>query len=385
MSTESDPGTDVDTGRTARKARWVLLALFVVFVGAVALRIATRGSVEPPPTIEEVRAARGAPVDVAMVAPQDLEVWLLTSARVRGANQVTVTSRIPSKVGILRCRPGQEVRKGDVLVRLDRDSPAMGYQQYDQARSVYENARREHERLSNLFAEGAVSQQALDAARTALEIAEANWRAASSAADLVSPVDGIVTRVEVDEGDDLGPGTPVAVVSSLDTMRLRADVTDTFVRSVDVGSPARVAVEASVVSSDAPSYLTGSVSWISLAADPETRLFEIEAVLPNRGKALLPESVTDLEVLAARREGALTVSAEAILDDDEGTFVFTVSADSTAQRTPVTAGIRTDSQVEIMHGLAIGDRVVIRGQRSLEPGAKVWIHRTPAGSGEGVP
>jgi len=362
----------------------IWIAVIVIVAVAVAMRVTRREEGPAARSIEEIHAAEGVPVDVTTVRRGTITVIREITGVVSGIRQSVLRAPGDYKIAAIVVREGQPVKRGQTLVRFDTDISPDRMARLSQVRESYDNARRQVARLEPLFKEGAIAESELDAARTQLAIAEADLRNARLELEVVSPIDGVATLIACRSGDAVEAGDVVAQVAVLDSVRIEADVSGGTVRELRSGQ--QVYLDGmSGGAEPAPGMLTR----VALGADPDSRLFRVEAALDNVGE-LRPGLVVTLEVIVDR-VGPITVISESALLTDEAPIpggrydVWTV-ADATAARTSVEIGQTAEGLVEVRSGLSEGDRVVVFGGNRLEQGAKVRLHRidgeTPP-SGEG--
>lgn len=362
---------------------WIVVILVVAAV--VYSRVAMRGGEESTRSIEEVHAAEGVPVDVVTVRKGMITVYREITGEVSGIRQSTLRSSGAYKIAEVRVGEGERVRRGQVLVSYDTDISPDRMARLAQVTESYENARRQVDRLEPLYKEGAVAESDLDAARTALAIAEADLRNARLELEVVSPLDGIATLIAVRVGDALDVGDVVAQVAILDSVRVEADVAGETVRELKAGDP--VVLEERFEAADDPGRVDGRITRVSLGANPDTRLFRVEAILDNADRVLRPGMTVTLDVVVERAGPVTVLPRSAILDDRElvpGSEheVFTV-ADGVARLTKLEVGRATGEVVEVVEGPGDGDMVVVFGANRLKDGAKTMMHRVDGDLVEG--
>lgn len=354
---------------------WVVV--IVVVAAIVYSRVARRDGEATARSIEEVHAEEGVPVDVVTVRTGTITVVREITGEVSGIRQSTLRSSGAYKIAEVRVQEGERVRRGQTLLRYDVDVSPDRMARLDQAREAYENARRQVDRLEPLYREGAIAESELDAARTALAIAQADLRDARLELEVVSPLDGIATLVAVRAGDAVDAGDVVAQVAILDSVRVEADVSGETVREVEGGD--LVILEERFVPGRAADRIDGRITRVSLGANPDTRLFRVEAILDNADRTLRPGLTVTLDVIVARVGPVTVMPRSAIVDEREVVprsehEVFTVNGD-VANLTAVEIGQVSDDLVEVLSGPGNGDRVVVFGGNRLEDGAKVRFHR----------
>lgn len=340
--------------------RLTAAALVFALAAIVIIRVVqASGTQEVPPDVDRIRAATGVPVEVVTVRSAPLEVRRSFTGAVRGVRGATVRAGTADEILDIPVRVGQRVAAGDVVVRQSsRGSRAS----VSQAEAAHEQASRSVERLRSLHERGAVSDQDWDNALTALRMAEANLEAARKSVVLTSPIAGTVTDVLVTQGSVPSSGDPLVRVSDLSRLQVLLQVSPEQRGELAMGQRAWVAG----VEGD------GEVTRIALQADPDTRLVEVEVTLPGGGVAaggIMPGGLATVEIVVGTRERALTVPLAALRDDS----IWVVDAEGVAHLRPVRTGLRGRSEVELLEGVAEGERIVTAGASLLSEGVLTRI------------
>jgi len=349
---------------------WIVVLLAVAVL--VTLRVVRSDSEAPARSIEEIHAEEGVPVDVVTVGDGTLEVVRQLVGEVKGFRQSVLRASADYKIADVLVHEGEHVKRGQTIARYDVATTADFTARLEQAKEAYDNAKRQVDRLTPLFAQGAISESDLDAANTQLAIAAADLRNARLELEVVSPIDGVAALVAVGRGDAVASGDVVAQVSVLDSLRVDADVSAENARAVKVGAPVRVSLEGGLT-------VRGRISRVSLAPDPNTRLFRVEATLDNRERRLQPGVIVTLQA-TVKRVGPVRVVPRAAalgaesLDSGANAEVYVVEGDAAVRR-PVEVGVVTETAFEARTGIDDGAAVVVFGANRLEDGARVRIHR----------
>jgi HlyD family secretion protein len=287
----------------------------------------------------------------------------------------------------------------------------------DETRATMERTAKDLERLKALHAEGAIPRQQLDLAQAESEVAAASYAAALADRDQVnvkehqvagaqaavtqreaqlrlaevqqsrmtirSPIGGLVTQRLANEGEVIGLGGgsastggsmvtlggPLFTLVDLDRLYVRATVDEFDAWQIRLGQEVRVTLEALPGRT-----LRGRLYKISPAVSgerQEARTFNVRVAL-EEGKAFVkPGMSADVEVIVARRQGALFVPSQAILEREGKKRVYVV-ADGHARAARVKVGESNWSSTEILEGLREGERVVINPDApGLSEGARV--------------
>jgi RND family efflux transporter MFP subunit len=279
---------------------------------------------------------------------------------------------------------GDRVKRGTVLARLrDADYRVKLEQaraQRIQASAAEAQANLDLERAKQMFAGGAMPKSTLDGAANKAEASSAQRRAAElqiqeaelALADctLAAPLDAVVLKRVVEPGALVGPGSPGFILADTSSMKVTFGVPDVLLDQVEVGTRVEVNVEALGA---AP--VSGQVSRVAPAADPKTRLFEVEVLLPNADGRLRAGMIASLHVDAGPAEAHLAVPLAAVVrppGKSEGFAVFVAEGDVLGLRL-IEPGELCGGAVEVRSGLKGSDRVVVEGAAQAFDGEKVAL------------
>ena len=272
------------------------------------------------------------------------------------------------------------VEEGQVLVRI-----ADEIEQADlaSAQSQVRLAEQTLERVASLGTRGVAAASSIDEAEAALATARAQVRRIEAVIDqktLVAPFAGIVGIPAVEEGQFVTAGTTVASLQDLDMLRVDFSVAEQSLPLIEIGQPVELVAETGARAS-------GFITAIEPRVDPATRLVSVRAEIDNGDGVLSPGQFVRVRVALPARENVVALPQTAVVTSLYGDYVFAVVAaeddDAEAPRLVadqvfVQTGSRQGDRVEIVEGVAPGDRIVIAGQNRLSNGAPVQ-----PGGGEG--
>jgi len=351
---------------------WIVIA--AVVVAAFAVTAQRRLRTEEVRSIESVQNAEGIPVDYVESKVVPVEDWREFVGVAEGHEQIDLMSDYRTRVNAVYAEVGTEVRKGRIVVSLDRYDPARMAVNLEAAEVRYETARRDSMRMEELFKSGAISQQQLDHTRAETDAAHAAYRTARRAVDLDTPISGILTALYVEGGDYADAGQVLATVASYDRIRVPLEVSSSERALIKIGQTVRLRPDAG---GGVDSHtLEGTVVKAALSADPETRLYRVEVVLENPEHVLKPGSLVTPAILVASEKDKPVVPITALTNRNgrDQLYVIDASEEPRAVLKTVTPGLSNGSLVAVDGGLNPGDRVVVRGQSKLEDGVKVKLH-----------
>lgn len=364
----------------------------------------------------------GVEVEVEAVERRDLTAIVSASGEIEPSQKVEIQATTPGEVVRVGVKEGQRVGRGDFLLQLDPVNVAatasgqgaaveVAVAELESARAQLELAERDFERKQRLAAQELIPESQLDAARAELRARRAAVEAARrrvqqaratlrsarhdvSRVTITSPIEGIVTSLNVEEGEVamIGtmnqPGTVLLTIADLGVMEATVEVDETDVVAIEPGQPAEVTVDAfrdTTFSGVVTEVATSPKARASLTGQAERATdFEVTITLRDTLPAVRSGLSASADIVTATRDDALTIpiqslvvrqvaddTAEAGVVEREGVFVV---ADGEARFVPVRVGIAGDRYFEVVRGLEGGEKVVagpFQALRDLTDGATV--------------
>ena len=315
----------------------------------------------------DLPAAPGVRVESAVVQATAAQVDLSFPAQVLASQDSTLAAPMGGYVEQVLVDPGDSVRKGQALARVDTRSRGA---QLEIAEAQAEQAAAELERMEKL-GDGASKQQLL-AAQTNARIATANAELARIGLQrsvMVAPFSGSVAEVFIEQGEVAGPGVPALRVVRTDVVTLDVSVSDKDVPLIDVGQD--VVFRAQSVADS----FQGTVTNIGSAAASATRTFRIEVEVPNPEGTLRPGMIGRIAFERQLADQAVVIPQDWVVTTLTENGVF-VDADGVAEWRPVELDAFARDQVVVRSGLNAGDAVITTGARSLAHGDPLIVVRS---------
>lgn len=305
------------------------------------------------------------PVEVAIAERRTMTVTKTYSGTLEGEEQANIVAKISERITKINVRVGEPVRSGQVTIHLDRSGASS---QYYQAEANFKNAEKTLERMKSLYNEGAISLQSLDGAQTAFDVAKANFEAARSTVELTTPIPGVVTAVNVSNGDLTIPGSVLATIAKISRMKVIFNISENDVPNLALGQKVQVYSE-----TRPDVVVNGSIIQLSKSADVRSRSFEVKAMFPNTSDTWFkPGMFCRVNVQLTPRQGALVIPNAAIQSDGITNRVFVIRTGRSFQRT-VQVGVSDGHDSEILKGLAEFDTVATIGVTTLNDSGYVTV------------
>ncbi|NRS46380.1 efflux RND transporter periplasmic adaptor subunit [Brevibacillus sp. HB2.2] len=229
--------------------------------------------------------------------------------------------------------------------------------QLDQAQTALINARSQ---VNTADKNGRVTQASVQQGQVEVDI----FRNALENTLIKSTIDGIVTDIQVQEGDTINPQKPVATVINLDPMIVKVNVSEKSLASFKKGTQLNLQVPSQNIK------VNGSITYVGLKAADQSKLFPVEIEVPNPKGTLLPGMKA--EVSSSHGQAGILIPTDAILERNGKSVAYVVNGERVAEKEISIASKGTEKTL-IGSGVKPGDKVVIKGQSQLKDQAKIRI------------
>jgi membrane fusion protein, multidrug efflux system len=383
------------TQAKSRSRRNIAVVVLIVLIAGALFYVFK----SPAPQPRQGRfGADGGPVPVLVTAATkaDVPVFLDAVGTIKALNTVTVSPQVDGKLLSVGFKEGDDVKKGDVLARID---PTIYEAQLNQAKAKkaqdeaqLANAKIDLERYERLAATNAVNRQQADTQRalvqqfTALvqsdQAAIENAQATLGYTAIVAPIDGRTGIRQMDEGNIVRAAGQQAIV----TLTQLKPIAVTFnVPQQDLGqitaafSKDPLPTEALRPDGDAV-IDRGALRVIDNQVDQTTGTVKLKAEFPNENLQLWPGQFVNVRLLVDTLKDVVVIPTSAVQRGPNGTFVYAVKEDETVAMRPIEVQKQDENRTVVKSGLNTGERVVTTGFVRLNDGSKIAI-----GTSEGTP
>lgn len=304
------------------------------------------------------------------------------SGTIKGSNEVALYPKVAARVVSVNKKEGDRVAAGETIISLDTTDYSLALAtartNLAQAESAYTNTKTNLDRTRDLYQQGAVSPQQMEAAelglvqaKTALEqtrIAVKNANNTLANCRITSPISGVVGLVNITEGNMASPTAQVAMVCSLGNVKIEVNVSESDIGFISKENPVTVKVD-----SLGGKKFTGRVSAIAPAADSRTKAFPVEIIIDNSQGLLKSGMFAQVSLPAEQQNSVLTVPRVALTEKGVRQVVYVVDDKSVVHESEVKVGIQSSDTAQIMSGIKAGDKIVVKGQTLLHDGDKVRV------------
>lgn len=336
-------------------------------------------------------------VSAETVEPQAWTPGIEAIGTVSAAQGVDLTVETAGVIRDVLFRANQQIEDGEVLIQLD---DAVQKADLEAGKTQAALDKTTLDRATELQRRGVGSDVTLEQARAAFSASEsqvAKLQAVLDQKQLRAPFSGTIGIPRVDLGQYLAPGTIVATLQDLETMRADFSIPEQQLNLLKIGGPVRFGVTAA----DMP--FKGTIKGIEPKVDPTSRLVSVRAEVTNPEGRLTPGQFVQVEVVLPEEKDVLAIAQTALVTSLYGDYVFVVrparNGDGKAAAAPadgaaaapaqeaaepslaavqifVKAGRRSHGLVEILEGIKPGDQVVTAGQNRLSNGTPVKVDNT---------
>ncbi len=332
----------------------------------------------PPATVTAIKA------EMLPWQPQ-----LKAVGSLRAVRGVDVTSEIAGLVREIDFKSGETVDAGQILVRLNADADIA---QLHALQAAADLANTTYERDKKQFEIQAVSQATLDAEAADLRSKQAlvaQQQALVEKKTIKAPFGGKLGISTVNPGQYVNPGDKVVTLQELNPLYVDFYLPEQELSRTALGQTVIVRTD-----TYGDRTFNGRITVINPKVDPDTRNFQVEAVIPNPRRELLPGMYTTVEVRAGKPLQYITVPQTAVTYNPYGDTVYIIQEKGkgpdgkpllAVRQTFITVGPTRGDQVAILSGVKEGDTVVTSGQLKLRNGSAVVINNAVQPSNEEAP
>jgi len=318
------------------KKIWIILLLIVVIILGFFFIRARSGGIE---------------VKTARVEKSNILSMLSASGLVRANSVQLGSARMAGRVEWVGVEEGDQVKSGQVLVKLDG----------------YEQAQKEYDRLKKLHGQGFVSDLELERAKSAVDNAR-----------VVAPFSGVVAEKSVSRGEAISPGVPVMTVVDIFNPWVEIQVDEVDIAQSKVGQQVRFTTDAFP-----DKEFFGRITWINKKAelkkvggrvrmDEEDLIFRGKVKFEDGSEVLRPGMSVYAEIVTGEKKDVLCAPREAITLREGKRVAYVIKEERALQR-EVEMGLKDAEKVEILKGLKLGDIVAVSNLDALKDRTRVKV------------
>jgi len=346
----------------------------VTLVSFALLAFASCGGGDGQPDVEV-----SVPVSVEELAPGSIEEFVTATGTVNASMEVTISAETGGEYILLdnpsTGRPfalGDIVQKGTEIIRINNQEQenTIGI---ESRRLTLETTRLEFEQQKSLFDKGGVTRLELSQAeRSYIDAKYAYENALINLAKLriTAPFKGVITSLPYySRGVEVAQGAELVSLMEYSRLQLEVSLPGKELGRAEAGQDVRI------MNYTLPDdTLSGKVTQVSPALDPASRSFKAMIKVDNPDLKLRPGMFVKAEIVVARSDSAIVIPKDVIQIKQRGKTVFIVQKGA-AQERLITTGLENPEWVEVLEGLEVNDRLVVRGFETLRNRSKVKVVR----------
>lgn len=338
-----------------------------------------------------------APISTTTARTGDIGVYINALGTVTPVYTATITSRVDGQITNVAYREGQMVHKGDLLIEIDPRpfqaalTQAQGTLAKDEA--VLNEAKIDLTRFQQAYDRNAIAKQQLDDQGQLVKQDEGTVKqdqgtVAAAATNLdytriVAPIEGRVGLRLVDPGNIVTSGstTPLVVITQLQPITVIFSVAEDYLPQIQKQLRGGQKLPVDAFARDQSTKLaSGSLLTLDNQIDQTTGTVKLKAIFDNRDTELFPNQFVNARLLVDTQRSVTLLPTAAIQRNAQGTFIYVISSDSTANLRNVTVGT-TDASTAAVQGVNSGEVVAVNGFDKLQNGGKVTINNRNASGG----
>lgn len=345
----------------------------------------------------EQRTEKAIKITTAKVEARDVQRKVEIAGTLAAWHEITVSNESSGTVDKIFVDLGDRVNEGQIILRIDQKDAISNLEAqeaglktnekaYERAKALWLDAQTNLKRYTSLFAEGVASKKDMDAVQTQYDVQEASLKQAEASVnqakamaaiakkrvsdtEIVSPISGEVKKRLVSLGETIKDKTPLFVIVKNDPLKLKAQVSEQFLKDIKIGQSVMVYIDAF-----SGTEFTGVVARVSPAVDEKTRGMDVEIKISNSKKALKSGLFAKAYILTKKEKDVTFVPENAVYSFVGINKVYAVK-DNKVQDRPVKTGVREQGFVEIIEGVKSGEVVATSSLDQLFEDANVEVKR----------
>jgi membrane fusion protein, multidrug efflux system len=374
------------------------VALFFLLAAGVAAGAYYRTQHAPAQEAKAPAASRGErsqPVIVARAVIKQMQREFDTVGRAQTMASITIRSRIDGVIDKVAVTEGQEVKKGDTLFVFDTRQLQASLRQAEANRArdmtQLDQAKRELARLEPLAQRDYTTKSALDQQQTNVSSFQAtvsfddaaieSLHVQISYATITAPIDGRIGSIASKAGTSIKANdtTSLMTINQIKPIYVSFSVPQRYLPAIQSGMAAGELPVIATVPDLADVTEKGAVAYTDNAVDETTNTLSVWANFPNQHSRLWPGLYVNVSMIFGTQPDAVVVPSEAIQAGQDGSFVFLVRPDMTAEMRAVTVDRSVHGETVVAQGLTGDETVVVDGQLRLSDGTKVSVSKRGSG------
>lgn len=335
----------------------------IIYVAAAVMAVScgnNNSKTAEQPQAAEVRLPN---VTIMAASYKDVPQSDVYTANVEAYAKNNIAPQSPSRIQKIYVEVGDFVRAGQIVAKMDEVS-------LNQSKLSMANDSLEYSRIKKLYEQGGVSKSDFDAMELKYNVTRSQYQNLLENTILRSPVSGVITARNYDQGDMYG-GSPIYVVEQITPVKLYVGISEMDYTRVKKNDTVTLTADALPGKT-----FTGRIARIYPTIDAATHTFTAEVNVANSDRLLRPGMYARVTVNFGSNHSIVVPDDCVVKQQGSGVrSVFVLQNDNTVKEIVVTLGRHFGTEYEILSGIAEGDKVVVKGQASLKNGSKVNVQK----------
>lgn len=335
----------------------------IIYVAAAVMAVScgnNNSKTAEQPQAAEVRLPN---VTIMAASYKDVPQSDVYTANVEAYAKNNIAPQSPSRIQKIYVEIGDFVRAGQIVAKMDEVS-------LNQSKLSMANDSLEYSRIKKLYEQGGVSKSDFDAMELKYNVTRSQYQNILENTILRSPVSGVITARNYDQGDMYG-GSPIYVVEQITPVKLYVGISEMDYTRVKKNDTVTLTADALPGKT-----FTGRIARIYPTIDAATHTFTAEVNVANSDRLLRPGMYARVTVNFGSNHSIVVPDDCVVKQQGSGVrSVFVLQADNTVKEIVVTLGRHFGTEYEILSGISEGDNVVVKGQTSLKNGSKVNVQK----------
>jgi len=330
---------------------------------------ASKNASEIPPPTSPASRTQILSIQAEVIKEQPLTDKIVSTGSTIPDEEVNLAFESSGKVVVIYFKEGTHVKEGDLLAKIN-DKPLQA--QLKKLEAEVPLARDRVYRQRTLLEKDAVSQEAFEQVTTEYEKLMADIelvKANIAQTELRAPFDGIIGLRSISEGAYVASTTDIARLTKISPLKIEFSINERHIADVSDGTQISFLLEAP---DGMMREYKARVYAVESMVDPITRTLKVRATYPNTNEAIQPGRTLSVEISKREIKDALTVPSEAIIPEMGKSIIYMYN-NGEARPQEIITGLRTESRVQVLEGIEVGDTVITTGVMQLRTGMKVNI------------
>jgi RND family efflux transporter MFP subunit len=318
------------------------------------------------------------PVSIENVKKSSISQYINTTGTAKAIYETALTSEVTGEYN-LQTNPatgkpfklGDRIKEGQVIIRFE-DKEYVNGLAIDAKKLNLEISENEYDKQKSLYEKGGVTLRELRNSEVSRTNAQYDFESAEirlAKMNIKAPFSGVIVELPYyTKGTRVTSGQPMVSLMSYDKMYVDINLPEKSISEVKLGHEALITNY-----TIAEDTLVGTVSELSPMISSETRTFSGKLLINNPDLKLRPGMFVKADIITAQKDSVIVIPKNIILSGNRGKYVFVVERNSAADDRQIVTGIENKDYVEVLEGLKVNDRLIIKGFETLRDNSKVKI------------